>query len=591
MHLVNRTKAVAGWTMGFDRDGRELVVVTIKATFAFPRDQSEPQLADEQVALTEADEFTGEPGLSAPTYEADYAHRKPMCDVLLNGCAYAPPGSMVRQTTVGIRVGAMTKIFTVVGHRTWRKGAFGLSITDPEPFDVMPISYNTAFGGDQFLANPVGRGHMRSKQGIDGCPLPNTEELDKPVIDPGGAYRPMSLGPIGRNWLPRFRHAGTSDQRWLDDRAPFWPDDFSYAYFQAAPPDQQIPYPVGGEQVVLRNLTPDGNVTFRLPSMAMPVWFVSGDLRDTRVDAAIDTVSIEPDLGRFSLAWRAAIPMRRSCFDLEQVIVGETSKAWQRSRKYGTKPYLQGAGRAGPRDASGRLIGAVMPGIAITAAGMVTAVGFNAPATCAALRAGVRNVKRTNLWDPETGTYLAAGKVALPQWWPGLGKLADLIAPAIKECFDAAAPVPPQEIPVLLGVASPDHPFRERDLDSDIFAEIEHRLGFLLHPASRVVPAGHVSAGLALRHASILLARREVPRVVVAAVDSLLEHDLKNYFLEKSRLLTPENSNGFSLGEAGAAVLVGPVGAEPVVSSKSTVSAWRRRSRPSIQRNRCGPRA
>ena len=39
-----------------------------------------------------ADTFTGEPGFSAPVYEVDFAPRKPRCDVLLVGSAYAPEG-------------------------------------------------------------------------------------------------------------------------------------------------------------------------------------------------------------------------------------------------------------------------------------------------------------------------------------------------------------------------------------------------------------------------------------------------------------------------------------------------------------------
>jgi hypothetical protein len=324
MEFVNETAVQAAWTMGFERDGREMVIVAIKATYTIPRDGAEPRLADEQVELVESDEFTGEPGLSAPRYESDYAHRKPMCDVLVNGAAYAPPGKVVRQTTVGLRVGPMVKTFTVCGHRVWKKGVIGLSVSDPEPFDVMPITYDAAFGGQQFLHNPVGRGHARSRDGLDGQPLPNTEETGTPVTDPAGAYRPMSLGAIGRNWQPRVAHTGTYDQAWLDNRAPFWPDDFSYAYFQAALPDQQIPYPVGGEEVVLVNLSPEGRLAFRLPSRPMPVWFITRR-GDERKDATIDTVVIEPDLGRFTMTWRTQWSVKRDCFEIDQIVAGRSA--------------------------------------------------------------------------------------------------------------------------------------------------------------------------------------------------------------------------------------------------------------------------
>jgi 3-oxoacyl-[acyl-carrier-protein] synthase-1 len=176
------------------------------------------------------------------------------------------------------------------------------------------------------------------------------------------------------------------------------------------------------------------------------------------------------------------------------------------------------------------------------------------------MRAGIRNVKQTNLWDAESGTYLAAGKAALPQWWVGLGKLADLIAPAILECLEAATPIAPNEIPVLLGVAPPERPFRFEDLDAQILPEIEDRLGIPRHPMSRVIARDHVSIVVALHEASRLIANHQARCVIVAAVDSLLVHDLKNHYLSQRRLLTPNNSNGFSLGEAGGALLVTAAG-------------------------------
>jgi hypothetical protein len=353
MEFVNETGVAAGWTMGFERSGRELLVVAVKATFVIPQESCAPQLSGEQVPLTEADTFTGEPGLSSPVYESDYAHHRPRCDVLINGSAYAPPGKLVRCTEVGIRVGSMMKVLAVVGNRVWQSSLRGNRASDPEPFDVMPISYDNAFGGVDrsrrdptklmtFLENPVGRGFSHYKEEIDGKPLPNTEEVNRAVSDPSGLYRPMALGPIGRNWRPRVQYVGTFDQQWFDDRSPFWPDDFDYQYFQAAPPDQQVPYLCGGEDVVLRNLTPSGRVAFKIPTMSMPVWLMPhrGWLR--RVDAKIDTLVLEPDLGRFTLTWRATVPMRRSCFDLRQVIAGQKSEAWQRSERYGDKPYFKG---------------------------------------------------------------------------------------------------------------------------------------------------------------------------------------------------------------------------------------------------------
>jgi hypothetical protein len=352
MDFVNQSKVAAGWTMGFERDGRELIVVAIKATFVMPKDGREPELAEDQAKLIEADEFLGEPGLSAPRYETDYAHRKPFCDVLINGSAYAPDGKATRQVGVGVRVGSMVKTFAVTGNRVWRGGMVGVSASTPEPFESMPISYNNAFGGvderkgdpssiKTYLQNPIGRGYSHYKKDLDGKPLPNTEEIGKPIEDPNGRYRPMSFGPIGRNWQPRVHFAGTYDQKWLDHRAPFWPDDFDDRYFQAAPPDQQIPYPTGGEDVVLKNLTTDGHVHFKLPTLMMPVLIISHRGPPQEIEAMIDTMIIEPDLGRFSLTWRVSYALRKSCFDLMRVVAGKTSKEWFGRQRFGRKPYYK----------------------------------------------------------------------------------------------------------------------------------------------------------------------------------------------------------------------------------------------------------
>jgi hypothetical protein len=344
MDFVNETNLEAGWTMGFDRDGRELIIVAIKATFVIPeQDGAEPVLAEKQVPLVEADQFTGEPGLSAPLYETDYAHRKPYCDVLVNGSAYSPHGRPTQRVTVGLSINGMSKSFDVVGNRVWRDGVLAPYPSQPEPFTVMPISYDVAFGGvddshpdpnklKTFLANPVGRGYRPHLRDIDGLPLPNTEETGKPIKDPGGNYKPMSFGSIGRNWQPRVKYAGTYDQRWLDHTAPFWPDDFDYRYFQAAPPDQQIAFLKGGEEVVLTNLTSRGLMRFRLPKMECPVVFIPYRGREQQATSVLDTLLIEPNEQRISLTWRASVAMRHDCFEIRQILVGPQAREIRRAR-------------------------------------------------------------------------------------------------------------------------------------------------------------------------------------------------------------------------------------------------------------------
>ena len=366
MDLLNATGMQAGYTLGVEPSGREHLVVAVKGTFAFPEvPEALPPLAEEQAPLAVADSFTGEPGFSAPLYEADYAFRKPRCDVLLNGSAYAPGGKPAERVQAGLKVGSLVKSFNVLGDRVWQASGLGIGAGAPQPFEVMPLTYDRAFGGvDQrhpdeskhaaFLPNPVGRGFhaVVEKDFVDGTPLPNTEAAKHPVTAPDKPYAPMSFGPVGRGWEPRYKLAGTYDDAWLDEVFPFLPADFDEAYYQAAPADQQIPYPRGGEDVALLNLTPEGRTAFKLPRVEVPVvFFRKGGGREEK-EALLDTILIEPEARRLQLTWRSSLPLKRDIFEIAQVLTGRMSRAWWRARELGKTyyPSLGALARAKRRD-------------------------------------------------------------------------------------------------------------------------------------------------------------------------------------------------------------------------------------------------
>jgi hypothetical protein len=347
MELINSTRMVAGYTMGLEPSGRELLVVVVKGTFRIPAMGEPVRLAEDQLPLVMVDTFTGEPGLSAPVYESDFAPRKLLCDVLLVGSAHAPGGRPASRVEVGLRVNGMAKTFVAVGDRRWQAGATGIATSPPQSFTTMPISYDRAFGGVDtshedpakhaaFVRNPVGRGFRKylKASALDGVPLPNTEELGRTVSAPGSeAYVPMALGPLGRSWLPRAPLAGTYDDAWLKEHFPFLPPDFDERYYQAAPADQQIPHPQGGEEVVLVNLSPEGQVAFALPVFDAPVHFFpkSGGREAGRL--LLDTIVLEPDHQRFTLTWRATRPVKRDIVEMSQVIVGRPSPDWWARRE------------------------------------------------------------------------------------------------------------------------------------------------------------------------------------------------------------------------------------------------------------------
>ena len=354
MELINATRMVAGYNMGIEPSGRELLVVVIKGTFHLPRTPGEPlRLTEEQLPLIMADTFTGEPGYSAPFYEVDFAPRKKRVDVLLNGSAYAPGGKAATRVAVGLRINGKVKTFAVVGDRHWRNGATGVTASAPEPFTVMPITYDRAYGGVDnkhedpakhaaYMRNPVGRGfhkHLKSEW-VDGAPLPNTEESNRPVASTDDDYAPMSFGPIGRGWEPRYRYAGTYDDKWLADHFPFLPPDFDEQYYQAAPLDQQFDGPLGGQEVVLSNLTPDGRRSFTLPVFEAPVHVFPkrGEREDFK--ASLDTLVLEPDQERLTMTWRVCRPLKKNMFEIAQVLVGKKGKEWWQQREEVAFPII-----------------------------------------------------------------------------------------------------------------------------------------------------------------------------------------------------------------------------------------------------------
>ena len=352
MELLNATEMEAGYTLGLEHSGRERLVVAVKGTFTIPARGGVAELAEKQEPLVLADTFTGEPGLSATVYESDFAMFKPSCDVLLIGSAYAPDGRPATRVTVAMRVGQLSKSFDVVGDRHWTAGLTGITPSHAKPFTSLPISYDRAFGGGEpdpknpelrnsYAPNPVGVGYFpRSPdKEILGQRVPNTEVAVEPVKSPRRTYAPMAFGPLGRNFAPRIAYGGTYDEYWLEHTFPFPPPDLDPRYHQGAPPNQQLPYPSGGETVQLLNLTPRPLPSFRLPPAELPVEL--GPVRGSRVEqpAVLDTIILEPDRERLQIVWRTSFPLRRNIQEVAQIVVGRMPRGWYRARSHG-KPWF-----------------------------------------------------------------------------------------------------------------------------------------------------------------------------------------------------------------------------------------------------------
>jgi 3-oxoacyl-[acyl-carrier-protein] synthase-1 len=200
-----------------------------------------------------------------------------------------------------------------------------------------------------------------------------------------------------------------------------------------------------------------------------------------------------------------------------------------------------------------------MQPLSILASGMVTSVGLNAPAACAAIRAGIDNMAETRFMD-SGGKWIVGSSVPLDPPWRGRAKMVHLVVPAIRECLNAVRGIPTEQIPLMLCVAEKDRPGRLEGLDDKLFYEVATELDLSFHERSMVIAGGRVGGVWAIQKAQELLYQERVSCCLVAGVDTYLVSGTLREYVANNRILTDKNSDGFIPGEAGSAILIGKVG-------------------------------
>ena len=322
-------------------------------------DEGYPAEAEEQPELCDADEHYGDANSSSVIQESDYAPFKPRCDLLFaNVSAWAPVTANGKRRALarypaGVRIdfpdgSHWQKLLTVTGPRTLSTSRIGgLSLSDPEPASCVPIRYERAFGGNcqwwkgwpqptdegqrleidlHEIHNPIGCGYVDSgwlkKTRSTDFPAPQIEVFEQPFTlahaekastagSAAGAeaiYPVVGLGPVGRWWQPRRNKAGSYDEVWKATRWPRLPANFDFAYWNAAPEDQQFDYPLGGEQFTLVNLhDKHADLRFRLPTPTIKLLLHLDAGVPVFKPLCIDTLVIDMDALTLSVVQRAQI--------------------------------------------------------------------------------------------------------------------------------------------------------------------------------------------------------------------------------------------------------------------------------------------
>jgi hypothetical protein len=361
---------VADIAVALDVTGREHLMVVAKATWTIPQPGQRPKPMKPQ-PLVMADEYYGEPGDSALRCGADYARHKPMCDVLFEACAHSPEGKPLRELNVAWQVGPLKKSLRVLGPRRWMR-ALGINkLTEPEPFVRVPLHYGLAFGGtrayrngngpdeetlsEAYLPNPAGLGFAgkHTMADIHDALAPQLEAVDDAIRSPNGKHAAAAFSPIAVSMEGRSRYAGTYDDAWERDVSPFLPEDFDDRFHQCAPPDQQMPYPRGGEEVTLLHMMRSRpQVKFTLPLLnRLTVRVLRTDYSTETLPAAVDTLFFETEAERFSAVWRVSTPLRRRLEEIDTLAIGPVDPQWWRARSLGLEADGDCQGCGGPSDA------------------------------------------------------------------------------------------------------------------------------------------------------------------------------------------------------------------------------------------------
>lgn len=327
---------------------------------------------DDAVGLSIQDEYRDAVNTSSVTDESDLAPFKPSCDIIINGSACANKSASVLSQYVGVVINnaddvlLLEKKLKVTGNYRFYKNKImdSWSKTPPEYFNCQPVIWEAAFGGECRInetdddadsvpknncltdiqkarhpdsenlplahsiceSNPLGKGFITGwyagTKHIESYPAPQVTDLRHPFTTQDFAsliagkadltasqFQPAGFGFIGRAWQPRRQNAGTYDEAWLHERHPGLPGDFDFHYWNAAPADQQIPYPKLPLSVSLQGFSPQGDICFSLPGHEAFVLLRMDDGMITPREMNLDTVHIDADKLEVNLCWRFLLPV------------------------------------------------------------------------------------------------------------------------------------------------------------------------------------------------------------------------------------------------------------------------------------------
>lgn len=198
--------------------------------------------------------------------------------------------------------------------------------------------------------------------------------------------------------------------------------------------------------------------------------------------------------------------------------------------------------------------------LALVATGMVTAVGDDAPSSCAAMRVRFNNHRATDFhdqdWEP-----IVASRAAVDAQLFGEGRVLEMAARAVRELRSRIDPALLAGAGWVICMPEPDRPGRPDD-DAGFTRRLAQRLEMPVPALCMSLPLGRAAGLVALSIAQHWLDEKGLSHVLLVASDSLVDGEALAEFDAEEQLFTPANPHGFIPGEAAVALLVGKAAPE-----------------------------
>lgn len=344
--MVNGT-SVFEIVPGKDHQGIHVVSVIVKRSYRVGAAGEVTRCkSDEPLRMIDQYYDGGDPESATVQYESELAPFKPLTDVVVIGKAYAPNASPTKQMEVSVRVGTKVKSLIVRGDRHCRfRPGMDPVFSDPNPFLEMEIRYERAYGGRDeksipeipfhYPRNSLGKGVVlkNTEATVNHLALPNVEDAQDQLTPErlvlGEPRRwvqqpmPQGFGWRQRTWYPRCIWLG-SYPAFVDpgvvtpeERLGILPKNHIALARQFKLPTNEavfnngaslgmsFPDLQGDERIVLRGLTPDGQMSFSLPG-DFPEIVLDIGRGPLQLSPRLHTVSIRPDERAVDLIWRGS---------------------------------------------------------------------------------------------------------------------------------------------------------------------------------------------------------------------------------------------------------------------------------------------